>query len=77
MLDALQERQKKIDRGLEKIRKVTGAEAESETPSSEGNSQTGDEMMDALQNRQEKINNLKELKNLQDKIEADSKNAEI
>ena len=32
MLDALQERQKKIDRNLEKIRKITGAEAEPETP---------------------------------------------
>lgn len=36
-----------------------------------------DEMVDALQNRQDKINNLKELKNLQDKIESDSKNEEI
>ncbi len=44
MLDALQERQKKIDRSLEKIRKITGAEAESETPSTEGDSETGDEI---------------------------------
>ena len=77
MLDALQERQKKIDRSLEKIRKITGAEAESKTPSSEDDSQTGDEMLDALQNRQDKINDLKELKNLKDKIENDSKNEEI
>ena len=77
MLDALQERQKKIDRNLEKIRKITGAEAESKTPSSEDDSQTGDEMLDALQNRQDKINDLKELKNLKDKIENDSKNEEI
>ena len=34
-------------------------------------------MMDALQNRQDKINELKELKNLKDKIENDSKNEEI
>ena len=36
-----------------------------------------DEMLDALQNRQEKINDLKELKNLKDKIKNDSKNEEI
>ena len=36
-----------------------------------------DEMMDALQNRQDKINDLKELKNLKDKIEEESKNEEI
>ena len=38
---------------------------------------TDDEMIDALQKRQDKINDLKGVKNLQDKIESDSSNEKI
>ncbi|WP_144054263.1 hypothetical protein [Pleurocapsa sp. PCC 7319] len=41
----------------------------------EKSSKNGDEMLDALQKRQEKIENLKELKQIQDKINADNLNS--
>ena len=64
MLDALEERQKKIDSGLEKIRQLTGTESEKETKPEQDLS--SEEMIDAIEDRQKKIKELKELKKLED-----------
>ncbi|MEO1670505.1 MAG: hypothetical protein AAFR77_06905 [Cyanobacteria bacterium J06631_2] len=64
MLDALQEREKKINGELDKIRKLTGTESKQEEEPEVDLSP--EEMIDALKNRQQKIKNLKELKQLED-----------
>ncbi|MBE9047914.1 hypothetical protein IQ255_26575 [Pleurocapsales cyanobacterium LEGE 10410] len=48
-----------------------------QTPPSEQNSGTDDEMIDALQKRQEKIKNLQELQKLNQKINSDRHNQEM
>ena len=64
MLKTLEERDKKLE-GFKDMLKIDGIVPEIEE---DGNAaDTGDEMMDAIQNRQERIKNLKELKILQDK----------
>lgn len=64
MLDALQQRQEKLDRNLDKLRKLTGTE--SEAPETEQAPLTEEEMIDAINSRQQKIQELKKLKKLKD-----------
>ena len=68
MLDALQERDKKVQEGLDKIRKLTGTKSKKDEPKPEEDL-SSEEMIDALQNRQEKIEKLKELKRLENLAE--------
>ncbi|MEM7593267.1 MAG: hypothetical protein AAF383_17430, partial [Cyanobacteria bacterium P01_A01_bin.83] len=70
MLDALQQRQEKIDKNLDKIKKLTGADAESSEVEQE--SLTEEEMIDAINQRQNKIEELKELKKLEDNLKNES-----
>ena len=67
MLDALQEREKKIDAGLDKIKKLTGTKSpkSNEKPGATDNL-TEQEMIDAINGRQQKIKELQELKLLEE-----------
>ena len=64
MLDALQQRDKKVREGLDKVRKLTGTESKKNEPKSEEDL-SPEEMIEAIENRQEKIEQLKELKQLE------------
>ncbi|MEO1799559.1 MAG: hypothetical protein AAFR62_03935 [Cyanobacteria bacterium J06629_2] len=67
MLDALQERDKKIDSGLEKIRKLTGSKSKQDKQiKPEEQDLSEEEMIDAIKGRQQKIKESKELKQLED-----------
>ncbi|MEL6438454.1 MAG: hypothetical protein AAFQ80_04240 [Cyanobacteria bacterium J06621_8] len=66
MLDALQQRQDKIEQNLNKLKKLTGQESESS--SQESKDLTEEEMIDAINQRQNKIQELKELKQLEEKL---------
>jgi len=65
-IDAIQERDKKVESGLNKIRKLTGTEKKSKPEPEPEEDLSPEEMIDALQNRQEKLEKLKELKQLKD-----------
>ncbi|MEM8721784.1 MAG: hypothetical protein AAGE84_21210 [Cyanobacteria bacterium P01_G01_bin.39] len=64
MFDALQQRQEKIDKNIDKIKKLTGTDTESseveQAPLSEK------EMIDTINQRQNKIEELKKLKQIED-----------
>ena len=76
LLDALQERDKKVNEGLNKIRKLTGQE-QKEPEAEPEEDLSPEEMIDAVNNRQEKIKKLKELKQLEDLAENQETLAEL
>ena len=63
-LDALQERDKKVDEGLNKIRKLTGQEKKERQAEPEKDL-SPEEMIDAIRNREEKVKKLQKLKQLE------------
>jgi|GEM_PF-4682483 len=66
MIDAIQRREKKVESGLNKIRKLTGTEKKGE-PEPQEEDLDPEETIDALQNRQKKIENKETLEALQGK----------